>query len=128
MNLQNMSTEAVAGLLVAAVVLLSLASSLICRDGTTTTRYTNARGIELWQQAMKWHSTSQQDRNPLFALKHAYYAHAYLEASRYLVSDEVIQQATTKSVYDVRSSILASQEKKLREVKKKMAPPKPHAK
>ena len=102
-------------LVVTVVVLMSLAASLLHANGYG--RFSAAhteRGAALVQQALQWHRTSEQDKNAMYAARHANYAVAYLSAARSMLPDQVLEQLTGVQLHDLAASLEASQRRSAR--------------
>jgi hypothetical protein len=69
------------------------------------------KAYDLVKQSQRWLAMSVQDTNPMFAMRHANFAAAYLEAARHLVSDESLNKMTSKNVALLASSISKQQER-----------------
>jgi hypothetical protein len=102
-------------IVVMVALLVSLAASLLHANGYG--RFSAAhteRGAALVQQALQWHRTSAQDRNPMFAARHANYAIAYLSAARSMLPDQVLEQLAGVQMHDLAASLDASQRRSAR--------------
>ena len=58
------------------------------------------RAKQLTQQALEWHAQSQQDSDPLFAMRHSDYALAYMNAARAILPDATLQRLTSVDVHE----------------------------
>ena len=88
----------------AAVVGVTIVIAVVGRlsDGSRATTESAAlvkASTELVHQAAEWHRMAQQDTSPLFALRHAALAVAYLSAARLAVSDAAIQKSTGVDIH-----------------------------
>ena len=96
---------------VGSVTGVALLSRLLHTGARTVTKEVHSKAVLLMKQALRWHAMSLQDKNPVFGMRHANYASAYLEAARSLVSDEAIQRSTSKNVQHLKQSIEKQQER-----------------
>ena len=67
------------------------------------------RGGALMKQAFEWHAQSQQDTDPLFAMRHSDYALAYLNAARSILPDHALQRLSGIDVHDTVVALEAHQ-------------------
>lgn len=75
---------------VVAVVALAFVSKSV---GTSAPSDADAgRGRQLLSQSMEWARLSEQDTVPVFAVRHAAFALAYLNAARLVTSDKELQR------------------------------------
>lgn len=75
-------------------------------------------GVALLRQAHEWLATSQQDGTPMVALQHANFAMAYLNASRHVASDLVLEQHAHLDVHKLSRKIDARQKSALAALQK----------
>lgn len=58
------------------------------------------RAKQLTQQAFDWHAQSEQDSDPLFAMRHSDYALAYFNAARAILPDSTLQRLTGVDIHE----------------------------
>lgn len=81
-----------AAVLVAVVVLTLLSFTIQSATSAKSGADATDKGIQLLAQSQEWSRISEQDQVPLYALRHAIFAHAFLTSARAVCSDAVLQR------------------------------------
>ena len=63
------------------------------------------RARSLVTQAIYWHDASEQDTNPLFAMKHSDYSIAYLNAARSMLPDNILEKTCNVDIYELSNTL-----------------------
>lgn len=70
----------------------------------------------LIDQANKWYNVSIQDKNSFYALQHANYSVAYLNAARHSTSDNVLEQITGFDIHKLYKKIDENQRNQSKDI------------
>lgn len=76
----------------------------------------------LLNQASQWYSLSMQDKQPLYAMQHANYAVAYLNAARHTASDIILEQTSGLDIHKLYKSIDENHRQRMKETAGKLLP------
>lgn len=102
---------------VTAVAALGVITKLLNANVNATFSVSHLKRARLLvSQAIYWHDTSEQDTNPLFAMKHADYAIAYLNAARSMLPDNILERTCNVDIYELSNSLETHQRQKTKSV------------
>tara|TARA_B100000787_G_C16047390_1_gene229668 strand:+ start:252 stop:677 length:426 start_codon:yes stop_codon:yes gene_type:complete len=74
------------------------------------------RARSLVTQAIYWYDTSEQDTNPLFAMKHSDYAIAYLNAARSMLPDNILEKTCNVDIHELTNTLETHQREQTKAV------------
>jgi hypothetical protein len=102
---------------VLAVTVLAVLTRLLNANVNATFSVSHLkRARSLVSQAIYWHETSEQDANPLFAMKHSDYAIAYLNAARSMLPDNILEKTCNIDIYELSNTLETHQREQTKAV------------
>lgn len=120
-RLRTGSDEMNAAICVGAVMLVIVVFTKIAHAKWSDSSFSSdhiACAKALVAQAIEWHHFADQDDNPMFAVRHADYAVAYLNAARRLLPDDVLQRLTSIDIFETMVALEAHQQQRSRRLQK----------